>query len=89
MTRRKRREPYPTPETRCVCGYPLQRYWPFCPSCGRAQVWGDVHQLTGAECHRCGWMVSDRSSFCPWCGADIYEEGVSSEEPLRAPKGFR
>ena len=45
--------------------------------------------MTGAECYNCGWMVSDRFSYCPWCGADIYEEGYSSEEPLKAPKGFR
>ena len=37
---------------------------------------------TGAECYNCGWIVSDRFSWCPWCGSDIYEEGVSSEEPL-------
>jgi RNA polymerase subunit RPABC4/transcription elongation factor Spt4 len=45
--------------------------------------------VTGAECYRCGWVVSDTYSFCPWCGADIYEEGHSSETPLTAPKGFK
>jgi hypothetical protein len=34
-------------------------------------------------------VVSDKFSYCPWCGADIYEEGYSSEKPLKAPKGFR
>lgn len=89
MSARRRREPAPRPEIRCVCEYPLQRYWRHCPSCGRSQRWGDVHKVTGAECHRCGWMVSDRFSVCPWCGTDIYEEGHSSERPLKEPKGFR
>lgn len=86
---RKRREPIPRPELRCVCGYELRRYWRYCPDCGRRQVWRDEGQLTGAECYRCGWVVSDKFSYCPWCGADIYEEGYSSEKPLKAPKGFR
>jgi Putative zinc-binding metallo-peptidase len=89
MTARKRREPRPRPETRCVCGYPLEQYWRHCPSCGRAQRWGDTQQITGAECYRCGWIVSDSYSYCPWCQADIYEEGHSSETPLKAPKGFK
>lgn len=87
--RRKRRSPAPRPELRCVCGEELKRFWPFCPRCGRAKVWGDTDNETGAECRACGWMVSDSSSFCPWCGANVYEEGVSSEGPLKAPKGFR
>jgi hypothetical protein len=33
--------------------------------------------------------VSDSFSHCPWCGADIYEEGYSSETPVKSPKGFR
>jgi len=52
-------------------------------------VWRDSGRITGAECYSCGWIVSDKFSWCPWCGADIYEEGFSSEDPLRAPKGFR
>jgi hypothetical protein len=52
-------------------------------------VWGDEKKLTGAECARCRWVVADHASFCSWCGWDIHEEGVSSEEPLRAPRGFR
>lgn len=87
--RRKRREPIPRPELRCDCGAELRRYWPFCPSCGRRQVWRDQPQLTGAECYNCGWVVSDKFSYCPWCGESIYEEGFSSEEPLKATKGFR
>lgn len=72
-----------------MCGHELKRYWPFCANCGRKQIWRDEAHHTGAECYRCGWVVSDKFSFCPWCGADIYEEGSSSEEPLKAPKGFR
>lgn len=87
--RRTRREPIPRPEVRCICGYELQRYWPYCPDCGRRQTWRDEGQVTGAECYRCGWVVSDRYSYCPWCGTDIYEEGYSAKEPLKAPKGFR
>jgi hypothetical protein len=45
--------------------------------------------MTDAECYRCGWVVSDLHTFCAWCGADIYEAGVSVEEPLKAPRGFR
>lgn len=45
--------------------------------------------MTAAECYRCGWVVSDFASFCPWCGSDIYEEGFSCEHPLKAPRGFR
>lgn len=86
--RKPRREPLPRPELRCACGYELQRYWPFCPGCGRGQVWPDTGHVTGAECYKCGWVVSDSYVFCPWCGANIYEEASSSEEPLKAPKGF-
>ena len=86
---RRRRLPPPTPELRCVCGKELKRYWRYCPNCSRALVWRDTAQITGAECYRCGWVVSDRFSYSPWCGADIYEEGHSSDEPLKAPKGFR
>jgi hypothetical protein len=86
--RNHRREPTPRPELRCVCGYELKRYWPYCPNCGRAHVWHDSDHLTGAECYKCGWIVSDAFSYCPWCGADIYEEGASAEQPLKAPKGF-
>ncbi|MEX1050780.1 MAG: putative zinc-binding metallopeptidase [Gemmatimonadales bacterium] len=78
----------PHREYRCACGEKLQRFWPFCSECGRAQVWKDEEHVTGAECHSCGWMLSDLSSYCPWCGADVYEEGVSSEDPLKSPKGF-
>ena len=41
--------------------------------------------MTGADCYNCGWVVSDRFAYCPWCGANIYEEGYSSETPLKAP----
>jgi predicted RNA-binding Zn-ribbon protein involved in translation (DUF1610 family) len=89
MTRRvKRRPAAPRPETHCTCGEELKRYWRFCPHCGRKQVWRDEFHMTGAECYRCGWVVSDLASYCPWCGADIHEDGVSSETPLKAPKGF-
>ncbi|MGE0551948.1 MAG: putative zinc-binding metallopeptidase [Gemmatimonadales bacterium] len=89
MGGRRGSEPPPRPELRCVCGYELKRFWSYCPSCARAQRWGDRPQVTGAECYKCGWVVSDLSSYCPWCGTDIYEEGVSSEVPLKEPKGFR
>jgi hypothetical protein len=79
----------PRPETRCRCGHALQPFWWFCPACGRAQVWRDTQLVTGAECGTCRWMVPARSSFCPWCRADLHEEGVSSPRPLRQPKGFR
>ncbi|MFQ5890226.1 MAG: putative zinc-binding metallopeptidase [Gemmatimonadota bacterium] len=46
-------------------------------------------EVTGAECDACRWVVSGRFSYCPWCGSDIYDEDVSSEVPLRAPRGFR
>ncbi len=73
----------------CGCGHLLRHYWAHCPGCGRSLVWGDTRGVTGAECYQCGWIVSDRFTYCPWCGADIHEEGVSSDEPLRAPRGFR
>ena len=89
MSPRKRVAP-PSPELRCAtCSAALQRHWHFCSNCGRTQHWGDAGNLTGAECYKCGWMVSDSFSYCPWCGADIYEEGYSSETPLKSPKGFR
>ena len=50
---------------------------------------GKSQHVTGAECGVCGWVVSDRASFCPWCAADIHEDRVSSPVPLRAPKGDR
>ena len=74
---------------RCKCGRALRRYWSYCPDCDRRLTWADENGVTGADCYDCGWVVSERFSYCPWCGADIYEEDVSSEEPLRAPRGFR
>ncbi len=61
-TRSRGRKPAPNPEFRCVCGHELQRYWPHCSNCGRAQRWGDESDRTGAECYNCGWIVSDRFS---------------------------
>jgi hypothetical protein len=87
--RRRARERGPTPELRCVCGQRLQKYWQHCPNCARQLQWKDLANATGAECYNCGWVVSDKFSTCPWCAADIYEEGYSSETPLKAPKGFR
>lgn len=89
MSTRSRRRELPRPELRCVCGHELRRYWRYCPSCSRRQVWRDTARITGAECYKCGWIVSDRFSWCPWCGTDIYEDGHSSETPLAAPKGFK
>jgi hypothetical protein len=85
--RRRRVRAWPRQE-RCVCGLKVQRYRGFCYDCGRPQRWRDVGGLTGAECYKCGWAVSDSFSCCPWCGANIHEEGYSSEEPLKAPRGF-
>ena len=84
-TARRRRGHAPASVHHCVCGHELKRYWSYCPNCGRAQQWKDEDKVTGAECFRCGWVVSDRFSYCPWCDADIYEEGYSSETPLKAP----
>ncbi len=83
------RHPTPQPEHRCKCGRRLERFWPFCPWCGRALVWKDQPPITGAECYYCGWVVSDLHSYCAWCGEDIHEEQVSADTPLKAPKGFR
>jgi len=85
----RRRARPPVPELRCVCGHEIRRFWRHCPDCARPLTWGDDRRETGAECYRCGWIVSDRFSFCPWCGTDIYEPGHSSETALKAPKGFR
>jgi hypothetical protein len=87
--RRRRRTEQPSVDPRCVCGYPLQRFWSFCPDCGRPQRWPDTAGLAGAECPRCRWVVSPKFSFCPWCDLDLSDEGTFSEEPLKAPKGFR
>lgn len=90
MTRRRRRRAqFPRPELRCECGEELKRYWPYCPRCARRQVWRDAGGVTGAECYKCGWVVSEAAWFCPWCSTDIFEDGVSVEHPLKAPKGFR
>jgi predicted RNA-binding Zn-ribbon protein involved in translation (DUF1610 family) len=87
-TKRRRRE-VPTPELVCgTCGRELERFWRHCPDCGRRQVWRDETRQTGAECYYCGWVVSDKHSFCPWCGRAIADRR-SSVEPLKAPKGFR
>jgi len=87
--RARRRHPTPRPELRCRCGQSLQRFWSFCPWCGRNQTWADEPPTTGAECYQCGWMVSDSHVYCPWCAAHIFEEGYSAVTPLKAPKGFR
>lgn len=87
--RRFRRAEVPTEDLRCVCNYPLRRWWSWCPDCGRAQRWRDQAGLAGAECPHCRWAVSPKFSFCPWCGEDLADEGTFSEDPLKAPKGFR
>lgn len=87
--RRFRRIAPPTIDPRCVCGYPLRRWWDHCPDCGREQRWRDIGGQTGAECGRCRWAVSPKFSFCPWCALDLSDEGTFSEDPLKAPKGFR
>jgi RNA polymerase subunit RPABC4/transcription elongation factor Spt4 len=85
---RHRRE-VPTPELRCPrCRAELERFWSFCPDCGRRLEWRDWDKQTGTECYYCRWVVSDKFSFCPWCGRNIADDD-SSPEPLKAPKGFR
>ena len=37
---------------------------------------GDLGGVTGAECYRCGWAVSDSFSFCPWCGRRILATAI-------------
>ena len=86
-TRRRMKERAPALELRCVCGQRLQKYWPHCPNCARELQWKDHDNVTGAECYNCGWVVSDKFSYCPWCAADIYEEGYSSETRSRRPRG--
>src|SRR5437762_1625082 len=83
------RREVPTPELRCSrCHTELERFWGYCPSCGRRLEWKDTQRETNAECAYCGWIVSDAASFCPWCGRNIQDED-SSDEPLKAPKGFK
>ncbi|MEZ4456718.1 MAG: hypothetical protein R2882_09245 [Gemmatimonadales bacterium] len=79
----------PSDDPRCQCGYPLQRYWRYCPNCARAQQWQDQAVLTGDSCHQCGWEISPRFLRCPWCRAMVYDEKTSAHRPMRAPKGFR
>src|SRR5436189_89419 len=67
----RRRREVPTPELRCpTCRAELERFWAYCPDCGRRLEWRDTARLTGAECYYCRWVVSDSFSFCPWCGED-------------------
>ncbi|HEV8148606.1 MAG TPA: putative zinc-binding metallopeptidase [Gemmatimonadales bacterium] len=87
--RKRRRLEAPSEDLRCVCGYPLRRFWNYCPDCARPQRWPDTGGQAGAECPRCRWVVSPKFSFCPWCDFDLADEGTFSEEPLKAPKGFR
>jgi hypothetical protein len=56
--------------------------------CARPVTWPDKN-VTKADCPTCGWAVSKRFSYCPWCHTELYEEGISSEKPMKAPKGFR
>src|SRR2546430_7786975 len=85
----RRRREVPTPELRCpTCRAELERFWVYCPDCGRRLEWRDTAHETGAECYYCRWVVSDSFSFCPWCGRDIADRD-SSPKPLKAPKGFR
>ncbi len=84
-----RRAATPSDDPRCVCGYPVHRWWNFCPDCSRPQRWRDISGQAGAECPNCRWAVSPKFSFCPWCDYDLADEGTFSEEPLKAPKGFR
>jgi hypothetical protein len=87
--RRPRRIAAPSDDPRCLCGYPVRRWWQFCPDCSRPQRWRDITGQAGAECPSCRWAISPKFSFCPWCQFDLADEGTFSEEPLKAPKGFR
>ncbi len=78
----------PPDDPRCRCGYPLKRYWGYCPDCGRAQRWPEMSEITGKRCPECNWAVSPKFSHCPWCASEI-TEARSSPEPLKAPAGFR
>ncbi len=90
MTRpHRRRGPRPRPELRCVCGNPVHRYWPHCSSCGRSLTWRDTNRVTGRDCRNCGWVLSPKFSWCPWCGIQAFEQGRSSPKPLKSAKGFR
>lgn len=90
MTPRKRRRiAAPSDDPRCLCGYPLKRYWSYCPDCSRPQRWRDWAGVAGAECPSCRWVISPKFSFCPWCAHDLEDEGTFSEVPVKAPRGFR
>ncbi len=90
MTARRRpREGVPHDDPRCQCGYPLHRYWPHCPDCGRAQKWRDTAAVTGDQCPSCGWVISPKFLHCPWCSTMVYDEKRTAKAPLKAPKGFR
>ena len=79
----------PSQDPRCRCGYPLSRYWPYCPDCGRAQKWNDQSAITGDRCPNCSWEISPKFLYCPWCATMVYNERTSAHKPLKAPKGFR
>lgn len=89
MSARSRRDHGPGDDPRCQCGYPLTRYWPYCPDCGRSQSWHDTAGVAGDRCHHCGWAISPKFTYCPWCASMVYDERLSAKEPLKAPKGFR
>ena len=56
----------------------------------RQLAWRDIQKETGAECRYCRWMVSDRHSFCPWCGRDIADQDYGLREfVLTDPDGNR
>src|SRR2546430_15708302 len=47
--------PISTPELRCSrCHTELERFWGYCPSCGRRLEWKDTQRETNAECAYCG-----------------------------------
>ena len=46
----RRRREVPTPELRCpTCRAELDRFWAYCPDCGRRLEWRDTARQTGAE----------------------------------------
>ena len=45
------RREVPTPELRCPrCHTELERFWSYCPTCGRHLEWKDTLRETGAPC---------------------------------------
>lgn len=56
----------PTSDYKCAhCGFPLQKDFAFCPSCGM--------NLRLVTCPACGQKVDPSWSTCAYCGAPLGE----------------